>query len=202
MTAYIVCGALSVAAATVILWPARTNRRFCIIIGALFCVSALALYGWVGAPHIIPALEQYAETQAAARQVIITESAVIKKDAKNLEAWIRLGQAFAETSQWEASANAFKRSVLLSEGNPDLIMAYARALIMADGGKVNDHARKSLEMVLLQKPEHPEARYYMNVRLLQDGKTQEAMQAMKKLYHSLPEDSPVRAMIDREIGRK
>ena len=56
-------------------------------------------------------------------------------------------------------------------------------------------------MVLLQQPENAEARYYLTVRKLQDGKTEEAMKDMKTLYHSLPADSALKDMINRQIGR-
>jgi cytochrome c-type biogenesis protein CcmH len=201
MTPYFLVAIMALATATVLFWQVRHKRVFCVVIATIFVMASFVLYHQFGNPDILPLLDDYKTNQEEARATVITESKTIKKEPRNLEAWIRLGQAFAELRQWKPAANAFKQTVLLSEGHPDLIMSYARTMIMYEDGKVSDASKKSLEMVLLQKPEHPEARYYMNVRLLQDGKTEEAMAAMKALYKSLPEDSPVKAMINRQIGR-
>ncbi|MFO0389228.1 MAG: tetratricopeptide repeat protein [Alphaproteobacteria bacterium] len=202
MTPYLLVTILALVTTTVLFWQVRHKRVFCAAIAMIFLMASLALYHQFGNPDILPLLDDYKNNQEKARATVTSESETIKKDPKNLEAWIRLGQAFAELRQWKPAANAFKQTVLLSEGHPDLIMSYARAMIMDEDGKVSDASKKSLEMVLLQKPEHPEARYYMNVRLLQDGKTEDAMTAMKALYKSLPDDSPVKAMINAQIGRR
>lgn len=192
---------LALLALATMFYPVRQHRSFCVIVSCIFLVASFALYGWVGSPGIIPALEVRDAKITEAHQTILVESENIKKHGKDLESWIRLGQAYTETENWPEAAAAFKQAVVLSGGQPDLIMAYARSLIMDTGGTVGDHAKESLRMVLLQKPDHPEARYYMAVRTLQDGKTKEAMQQMKSLYRSLPDDSPVKAMIDTQIGR-
>ena len=199
---YIMIALMALITAVILLWQARSQRTFCIIMTGIFLAASLALYHQFGNPDILPLLDEYHQAQEEAKNTIITESGAVKQEPKNIEAWIRLGQAFAELRQWKPAANSFKQTVLLSGGEPELIMAYARAMIMDEEGKVSDASKKSLEMVLLQKPEHPEARYYMNVRLLQDGKTEEAMKGMKELYKSLPDDSPVKAMIDAQIGRQ
>lgn len=201
MNPYLVVAGISLVSSAVLLWHVKLRKISYIAITTTFLLASLALYHQFGNPDILPLLDDYKANQEQAHATVISESEIIKKEPKNLEAWIRLGQAFAELRQWKPAANAFKQTVLLSEGHPDLIMSYARAMIMDEDGKVSDASKKSLEMVLLQKPEHPEAHYYMNVRLLQDGKTEEAMAAMKALYKSLPDDSPVKVMINAQIGR-
>ncbi len=201
MTPYLLVILTTVAALAILLWPIKEKRTFCIVATILILPLTLLLYNQFGNPVLLPLIDEHHKQQAEARTVILTESENVKKDPKNLESWIRLGQAFSDMQQWNAASNAFKRSVVLSQGKPELIMAYARSMIMDEDGKVSDHSKQSLEMVLLQLPDHTEAKYYMNVRLLQDGKTEEAMQAMKALYKSLPDDSPVKAMINQQIGR-
>ncbi len=185
----------------VLLWPLRQQRIIITIIGAVFFVGAFSLYAFLGSPRILPLVAAHAEKMDAARISLIENSDIVMREPKNLGAWITLGQSFSDTGQYAAAANAFKQAVLLSKGNPKLILAYAKAIIMADEGKVSDLAKKSLEMVLLQDPENPEAQYFLTVRKLQDGNTKEAMQEMKSLYRSLPDGSPVKEMIDRQIGR-
>ncbi len=178
------------------------KRVFSFVILAVFMVGSLALYSKLGAPEILPLLAQREEKLAVLKDKITVNSEAIKREPKNLKAWVELGDSFMETGQFSAAENAYKRSVLLSRGNPVLIMAYARAMIAGADGKVSDDAKKSLDMLLMLEPENEEARYYSAVWKLQNGKTQAAMQDMKALYKSLPDTSPIKAMIDKQIGRE
>ncbi len=184
-----------------LLWPIRNNSGLCLKVAVLFFVLGLGTYQIVGAPEIVPLLAERDKKLEALKTSITSNSEVVKKDSKNLKAWVALGDDFMQTGQYKAAANAYKQSVLLTAGNPLLILSYARATILSEEGKVGDHAKKSLEMVLLQQPENAEAKYFLTMRKLQDGNTQEAMKDMKALYASLPADSPLKAMIDRQIGR-
>jgi cytochrome c-type biogenesis protein CcmH len=168
----------------------------------LLTLSSLGFYHMAGTPEIVPLMAEREVKLAELSQSITTHSAAVKKDPGDLRAWVQLGDDFMQTGQYAAAANAYKQTVLISQGNPVLIMAYARALIATADGTVTDDAKRSLDMVLKLEPEHAEARYFQAVRLLQQGQTQEAMASMKALYGSLSEDSPVRSMIDRQIGRK
>jgi len=193
---------IMLAVLALLLWPARNNRGFCVAVVAVFLIGGIGLYQFVGAPEIVPLLAKREEKLAILKASITSNSQAVKKDATNLDAWVALGDNFMDTGQYDAAANAYKQSVLLTGGNPLLILAYARATILSDEGKVSDHAKESLQMVLLQEPKNPEAKYFLTLRKLEDGDIQEAMADMKALYASLPEDSPLKAMINRQIGRK
>ena len=185
----------------IIVWPIRNRPRVAALVCALFFIGAFGLYRLVGTPEMVPLLVERELKIIALKENIVKNSELLKANPKNLPAWIDLGQSFIETGQYAAAANALKQAVLLSGGDPRLILAYAKALIMEAGGKVGDDAKKGLEMVLLQGKKNPEARYFLAVRKLQDGKTEQAMKDMKALYRSLPKDSPLKATIDRQIGR-
>lgn len=198
---YIVLFLLLAVTLALLLWPLRQHKTLVLSVSASFFVVAFLLYGLIGSPQIIPLIAERSQKMSVLKGAILEYSERIKTHPNDLEAWVGLGQSFIESGQWEAATNAFKQSVLLSKGDPRLIMAYAKSMILSENGAVSDQTKKSLEMVLLQQPRHEEARYWLIVRKLQDGKTEAAMKSMKELYGSLPTDSPVRAMIDRQIGR-
>ncbi len=175
--------------------------RFVCCFSVVFCVLALLIYGYLGSPRIIPLIAERNARMEQLKLSINANSATVKTNPKNLGAWIELGQDFLETGQFSAAANAFKQSVLLSGGNPKLLLAYAKSLIRANNEKVSEDAKKALEMVLLQDKQNPDARYFMAIYKLENGKMQEAMSEMKSLYKSLPDDSPLKAAINRQIGR-
>lgn len=186
----------------ILLWPARHHKLFVAGTAFVFLAASFGLYAFLGAPDILPLLEARNQKIAEVKSSMLKHSEQVKANPKDLDAWVGLGQDFIESGQWEAATNAFKQAVLLSKGDPLLIMAYAKSMILAENGQVSDQTKKSLEMVVLQQPQHEEARYWLIVKKLQDGKTEEAMKAMKELYASLPDGSPVKEMIDRQIGKK
>ena len=159
-------------------------------------------YNQLGTPEILPLLAQRSEKLNELKDKITASADEVKKNPDNLKAWVELGYNFMETGQFSAASNAFKKSVYLSGGNPEFIMAYVRALIMEADGVVTDNAKKSLDIMLMLQPKNEEARYFIAVWKLQSGDTDNAMAEMKSLYKSLPDDSPVKGIIDRQIGRK
>lgn len=182
--------------------PVSHQKGFLLAISVLLFIGTAGIYAMLGAPSIIPLLDKYHAKMAEAHKTALQQSETVKANPKDLAAWVGLGQSYMQGGQYKQAAEAFKQAVLLSQGNPLIILAYASAMISEAGGKVTDEAKKSLEMVLLQQPENPEARYLLALRLLQEGKTQEAMAKMKELYRSLPEESPIKAMINKQIGRE
>jgi cytochrome c-type biogenesis protein CcmH len=181
--------------------PLTQRRRFAVVVGGIFFSGLFGLYYILGAPGIVPLLAQREQKMVELKDEIIKQSDAVKANPHDLAAWAGLGQNFMVTGQFHAAANAFKQTVNLSKGNPLLILAYASAMISDADGTVTDEAKKSLEMVLLQQPENPEARYLLAVRSLQDGHNEEAMKAMKELYRSLPDGAPLKTMIDKQIGK-
>ena len=181
--------------------PIRNRRRFIACISVLIAACAFGLYPLFGSPEILPMLEQRQARLNDLRLSIVTNSETVKKDTKNLAAWVELGQDFMETGQYSAATNAFRQAALLSEGNPKLLLAYAQAMIADEGGAVNDAAYKALQMVLLQEPKNAQATYFIAIHQLQNGQTQEAMKNMRELYRALPKDSALRATINHQIGR-
>lgn len=213
MNIYFILSGISFAFISALLMPlckardisTRQKRIFSLVVAAVFMVGSLALYKHLGAPEILPLLAKR-EIRLALLKIDIEKNArAIKENPQNLKPWVDMGDDFMETGQYLAAKNAFKQAVLLSAGNPIIIMAYARAIIAGDDGKVSEEAEKSLKIVLLLTKEdaaqNEEARYFMAVRKLQTGDTANAMKEMKALYKSLPEKSPVKAMINRQIGR-
>lgn len=199
---YAVFACVLLVALAVIVWPLRQRyRNFSLAVCLLFFLGGFGIYALVGAPEIVSLMRERDAKIAELKDIITQRAAEVKTDPNNLAAWVELGQSFVETGQYSAAANAFRRAVLISRGNPVLITAYAKSLIMEADGKVTDDAKKSLEMAAMLQPKNPEPRYWLIVRQLQDGKTQEAMKAMKALYKSLPDGSPLKEQINRQIGR-
>jgi cytochrome c-type biogenesis protein CcmH len=180
----------------------RHRQIFSLIVGLLLCAGSLLFYQKFGTPEILPLLAEREEKIGALKEKIIANSAEVEKDPKNLKAWLELGDNFMESSQFSAAANAYKQAILLSQGKPEIIMAYVHALIIGADGTVTQEAKKSLDMMLVLQPKNEQVRYFLAMYKMQTGDTKNAMAEMKALYKSLSDDSPIKDMIDRQIGRK
>lgn len=203
---YIIFGIIALFVAVILLLPVRNievagKRGFVLLFLLIVAGGGMAVYSVVGSPEILSLLAQREEKITRLKDNITKNAALVKATPDNLRAWVEIGDDFMETGQFSAARNAFRRAVLLSGGNPILIMAYARAMIAEADGKITDDAKKSIDMVLLLSPENEEARYFTAVWKLQNGDTKNAMSDMKNLYRSLPDDSPIKSMINRQIGR-
>lgn len=191
-----------IGAATVLLWPLRPKRLMFLCGVFCFASAALALYAYLGAPLLLPQLAQHrAETAALETRINVAQSA-LKQDAENIGAWAELGQALMERGAFSQSAEAYKRAVLLSGGHPPLILQYAKAQIFEANGNVTEAARRGLLIVRSADPRNPEAQYFLALADAQDGKPEKAMPVFKKLYRTLPQDSPIRQLLARQIGVK
>lgn len=166
-----------------------------------FFVVAYSVYYFAGAPQVVSLSAEREIQMARLRQAISQHSELVKQDPKNIQSWAILGQSFLQTGQYKGAVNAYKQAVTLSGGTPELILGLVNAQIAEAEGRVTDEAKKGIEMVLMQDKENAEGRYLMAVRKLQDGRTEDAMKEMRTLYYSLPDNSPLKAHIDEQIGR-
>jgi cytochrome c-type biogenesis protein CcmH len=207
---YLTLLAISAAALWLLLLPLRNNaalplntrRLAACVIAAMFSFGVFSTYALTGAPEIVPMLRKHREETAMLQADILEQSNLIRESPRNLQSWLKLGQSYMGLGRYDSAVNAFRQASILSKGSPPVLLAFAGAMISQAGGLVTDDAKKSLEMIILQQPDHAQARYLLALRMLQDGHNAEAMKSMKDLYRSLPSDSPVKAMIDRQIGRQ
>lgn len=165
-----------------------------------FFAAAYGIYYYLGAPEVIRLNAERELRIAQIRQLISQHSQIIKEQPENVDSWYILGQSFMQTGQYKGAVNALKQAVKLSNGNPQAILAYVGALVAEAEGRVTDDAKKGAEMVLVQEPKNPEAEYYLALHRMQTGDKEGAIERMRDIYYRIPDQSPVKPMIDIIIG--
>lgn len=192
--------AIATAATCAFLFRPFTKRR-AFAAGGLVVLS-FALYAYLGAPKLLDEIARYDADMAAIDARIVELDKKLQDTPDDVETLAALGQAYFERGEYSASGETYKKTVVLSEGDPLLILQYSKALIFAAGGTVTEDARKGLRLVRAMLPDNPEAQYFLALADVQDGNAERAMPVFKELYHELPEDSPIRQIIARQIGRE
>jgi len=184
-----------------VLFARPSDKKVALISALLISVSSAGLYALWGSPLVVEPAEAYNAHMDGLQAKITENSERIKQNPNDLEAWLTMAQAFSDAGDYVAAANGFKQAVLLSKGDPRIIMAYAESLILQQGGVVTMQAKKSIDIALMLDKDMPIARYYQAVWLLQEERNDEAMEMMKTLYAELPEDSKLKQRMKAQIGR-
>lgn len=165
-------------------------------------ILSAAIYGWLGALRLMAPLAEYQHARVEAVAAIDAAKAQVQAAPQNPGAWAKLGQVALMAGDLATAQAAYTQAVIHSGGEPMLILQLVKAQIFASDGRVNDKAAEGLALVRAALPENAEAQYFEALLWLQEGRLPEAMTQMKALYAELPDDSPLKTLIDRQIGRE
>lgn len=199
---YVILLLLFVACAAAIYLPVfRQHKTLALSCIAILTVGSSGLYAYLGSPLLLPIIDKREREMQTLANRIVELSTLVQTHPNDIGAWAELGKSAMEAHEFFMSAEAYRKAVLLSRGDVGLIVQYAKALIFAADGTVTKEARRSLDMALKLDAKHQEARYFLALAKLQEGKAEEGMKIMKKLYAELDADAPLKKIIDRQIGR-
>ena len=104
--------------------------------------------------------------------------------------WAVLAPVYMRLGRYEDAAHAYSEALRLLGEDPSRRAAYGEALIAQAGGIVTDNARTAFEKALAERPDLPQARFYMALAAEQDGKKDDALHAYEALAAQAPEDAP------------
>jgi len=158
------------------------------------CGTAAALYAWLGAPGVpdqplAGRLTEQRQQQAQSGDIdsrIAELAEKVKQDSDNTDQWFLLGRSYGFVGRYAEAAEAYRRAVELSDNNPQILSAYAEALVLANGNKVTSAAHLAFVEVNRALPDEPRARYYL---ALYDAQQQDYRAALDK-WLALLADSP------------
>ncbi len=140
-------------------------------------------------PGATPQQARQEETQAQGpTEDQAGEMLALEKEAgnnpDNAEAWVRLGNLYFDTNNYEKAIRAYNKSLVLKPNNADVLtdlgVMYRRA------GKPHE-AVKAFQAAVRIDPEHEIARFNMGIVLLHDLKDREgALRAWEELVRMNP----------------
>ena len=122
-----------------------------------------------------------------------------KENPKNFEDWWTLGRAYMMINNPTEAAGALKHAVELSDDNPGVLVAYAEAITVANGNKVNTAARIAFEQVRKSRPKDPRARYYLALAKAQSQDFQGALDDWMALKKDSAPEAPWMKLVRRDI---
>lgn len=81
----------------------------------------------------------------------------LKQDPNNPEGWTMLGRSYMVLNNYDMAVKALSKAYAQRSDDPSILLMYADALAMQNGGKVNGKAFKLIKRVLAHDPHDPTA---------------------------------------------
>lgn len=193
--------------------PARPlHSQIAIGLVMLLLGATPVLYLLVGSPQgLKPVLTMAASTGPAAApqgEAPDMETAMaqlqqrLREQPNDLTGWMLLGRSYRAIQNFDASRDAFARAYALDAEEPDVLIDYAEALVLASPTRrFEGQAQELLEQGLQRNPQHERGLLLLGVSHIQRGDNSGAVEAWERLARLLPPDSdalrPLRERIDQ-----
>lgn len=169
--------------------------------------GGIALYLTLGAPELsdqplVARKTDVLKQRAAAGDVRAQVALLVektKKDPESFEDWWTLGRAYLTLNNPVEAAGALRNAVELSKDDPGVLVAYAEAITLANGNKVNGAARIAFEQVRKARPKDPRARYYLALAKAQRQDFQGALDDWLALKRESAPNAPWMTLVRRDI---
>ncbi len=171
-------------------------RQFSAMLVVAAAVGAFVLYVLLGNPghKETPeaqrmAANMAAQTSANARSLsdsIATLEARLKDNPDILDDWVMLAESYANTDRFADAAQAFAKASALAPQEAYLHAAEGESIAMAAGGIVTAQARDAFDRALAIDNSEPRARFYLAIGAYQEGRREEALEALKAIEKDAP----------------
>lgn len=180
-------------------------RRLAMVLAVAVPLAALGLYIPTGQPELpgqpIAARERTADRPPAeVLQALDRLGRHLEANPEDLQGWLLLGQVYDRMGRFSESAEALRRALAISQGDPGVAASFAEARVKADQGVVGEEARRTFEAVLEHDPDDPRARYYLALARAQAGDFEDALERWSDLVRTSPADAPWLAVVSQRIA--
>lgn len=173
-------------------------------VALLLAGASIALYAELGTPGIADQplaarRERAAEASAGAltpaqQQSLETAAAGLARKLAaapdDIQGWRLLARAHWTLGKLPEALAALRRAHALSGNDPETAADLAEALVAANGGRVGDEAAQLFASIPADAAPAPHARYYLGLRMAQEGDLAGAAATWGLLIAEAPPDAP------------
>lgn len=126
----------------------------------------------------------------------------LRDQPNDLTGWMLLGRSYRAMQNFDASRDAFARAYALGAEEPDVLVDYAEALVLASQTRrFEGKAQELLDEAMQRNPQHERGLLLLGVSRIQRGDNAGAVEAWERLAAQLPSDSdalrPLRERINQ-----
>lgn len=181
-------------------------------------LAAVLLYLQLGTPAALQPQVQAAAAQqqghaggdstASMEQLVASLAAKLQQEPENPEGWFMLGRSYMSMGRYAEAAEAFQRVLDQVGDDPNVMLRYADALAMAQGGQIGGKPFELIKKALLLKPDDATGLWLAGLGYEEQGEYELAVQHWRKLEPMMQSDpaslNEVRNLIARaeqKLGR-
>lgn len=195
--------------------PVPAPRVAIVLVALLLPLGAVLAYRTIGEPR---ALDPAASSRAAAMDAALAANANgdnanppdmdtavtglaerLKQQPDDLEGWMLLGRAYKAMERFEPARDALANAFRLAPDNPDVMIDYAEALVLASSTRrFEGEPLELLQKALVLQPDSQRGLWLLGASAYQREAFGEAAQTWERLLTLLPADaSPRAALVER-----
>ena len=181
-------------------------------------LAAVLLYLQLGTPAALQPQVQAAaapqqghtggDSTASMDQLVASLAAKLQQEPENPEGWFMLGRSYMSMGRYAEAAEAFQRVLNQVGDDPNVMLRYADALAMAQGGQIGGKPFELIKKALLLKPDDATGLWLAGLGYEEQGQYELAVQHWRKLEPLMQDDpaslNEVRNLIARaeqKLGR-
>jgi len=126
-------------------------------------------------------------------------AAKLEENPNDLQGWIRLARSYNVLQKPEQARDAMARAAKVAPENVDILTLYARTIRTAAGNQPTAASAQIMQRILTLEPDNVEALFFSGLAANGAGDKEEARRLWEKAKSGLPENSPQRAAVQRQI---
>ncbi len=174
------------------------------IVVVLVPALALGAYLRLGSPGLpsepLSAREAGPGGDPALASLVGKAEAHLSADPGDGRGWDVLAPIYFRTGRVQDAVIAYGNAIRILGPTAQREAGLGEALMMQNGGTVDETAADAFHRALKLEPGNPRARYYLAVQMAEEGKTGDALKAFRDLARTAPADAPWLPAVKREIA--
>lgn len=179
--------------------PRRPALATAVTASVLVPVIAIGMYVLVGNWRVAIGNEQLAAQRSVNEMVADLARRLNTTDSGDAEGWIMLGRSYVVMGRYADAVPAYAHAVsLLGDGNANLLVDYAEAMILANPDQLTQQAAPLLEKALRAAPDNPKALWYGGLLALKQQNRKLAIARWQEILKQNP-SAGIKQLIEQHI---
>ncbi len=125
----------------------------------------------------------------------------LREEPDNAEGWFMLAKTFMTIQQYSQAVSAYEKTIELVGEDPQLLLRYADALAMSEGGRLTGKAKPVIDKVRQLVPDSPTVLWMAGTAESQQGNFAEALRLWYPLRSMLQSEPEALAQLEQLIGQ-
>jgi cytochrome c-type biogenesis protein CcmH len=185
-----------------------SRRRAAIwVIAVVVPLAAGALYLAFGTPQAVDASSELGPDLAptTSEDYVARLESHLKRQPRDARGWVLLGRAHVQADRFDAATRAFEQAIEVSPTkvakDATVLIEYADALAMSQGGQLSGRPAAAIERALALNAKHPAALDMAGSLAYEQGRYADSARYWGELLALLPQGSPRRQELSLAIQR-